>query len=131
MEDTLNGWVRSARVAHGNCPSILSLEQTTQLLSPSLILGTLKQSVISLTIVQARTNNGVPNRVTVISVSGKQKNDQLHISGTLLGPRTWFDVNRDGIPNCDFAVREANGECGRDTSEPRLVMFGAKRVNPR
>ncbi len=129
--DALNGWIRSARVVNGNCPSILSLEQRTQQLAPSRILGTLKRSAISLTIVQARTNNGVPNRITVLVVSGTLKGDQLTMTGRQLGPRTWIDLNRDGIPNCDFPVRDINGECGRDIAEPRPVTFRAKRTSPR
>ena len=112
-------------------PSLRALEQRTQQLAPSRILGTLKRSTVSFTIVQARTNNGVPNRVTVIIASGTLKGDQLTTTGTLIGPRTWVDLNRDGIPNCDFVARDTNGECGRDMSEPRPVTFRATRVSPR
>ena len=126
--DALNGWIRSARVVNGNCPSILSMEQRTQQLAPTRISGTLKRSTVSLTIVPARTNNGVPNRVTAIVLSGTLAGDQLIMTGTQRGPRTWTDLNRDLIPNCDFAVRDTHGECGRDIAEPRPVTFHARRI---
>jgi hypothetical protein len=128
--DALNGWIRFARVLNGNCPSILSLEQTTRQLAPTRISGTLKRSAVSLTIMQARTNYGVPNRITVIVISGTLKDDQLTMTGIQHGPRTWIDLNRDGIPNCDLAVRDTNGECARDIAQPRPVTFRAKRISP-
>jgi len=102
--ETLNGWVVSAAVVRGDCQPILSQEQRTQALHPSPVVGTLKGSIVSVAIFQVRTNNGVPNRIIAFMLSGTIEGDELVTSGTVVGPRTWVDINRDGVPDCDFAI---------------------------
>jgi hypothetical protein len=125
--ETLLGWAHSARVTRGDCQPILSQEQPTGQRASSRIVGTLHGSAVSLWIFQVRTRNGVPNRVTVLYFSGTVEGDQLIAAGGSFGPRTWADGNRNGSPDCDFAIAGINGECGTEAGPARALSVRAIR----
>jgi hypothetical protein len=126
--DVVNGWIRSARVLDGDCQSILSQEQGSTELAPSPIVGAFKEQTVSVAIFQMRTRNGVPNRVTAFLVTGSIAENDLSATGRVLGPRTWVDSNRNGVPECDLEVDAKNGECGRSDGPAHSVSLRARRV---
>ena len=126
--EALAGWITAATVVQGDCQSILSMDRTPARQTTAVsFTGTLSGSSLSLAMFQARLRNGVPNRVTIILLTGTMDERELIATGALIGPRTWIDIDRDGIPDCDPAILGANGECSSVLASERGVTVRVTR----
>lgn len=127
----ITGELVAASTASGACQFLRSVEQArNNMFSASKISGSVSQGELSLTIQRVRWNNGIPNQVLHVVATGAIDPERLTLTGNIIGPRTWNDIDRDAVADCDLGQPAANGECGPAAGVTPMMLSAVRLDSP-
>ncbi len=120
--------VGRASTASGNGPCteafLYSLSAQQELSQSSIVAGSFTNGRVALTAYfrDSPPTSSAAGRARALVMTGTASGARLELSGNFYDTRAWTDVNRNGIPDCDFQNPAANGECAGQGSAPTLRM---------
>ena len=98
-------------------------ELTTGQTLPAAPDGHVGDGTLSFRIIIASFLNGAPVSFRAIIASGLFSGYQSTTTGTLLPRRSWYDVNHNGVPDCDLLNSGSNGECAASSPTTESITW--------
>lgn len=121
------GWT-SLSSSIDRCAGVLSSE-AGPVFFPSSVTGAISGNTVTMVIIATRLSNGVPLAVAASFLTGTIVGDQMSLTGTMVGPRSWTDFNGNSTPDCDLMNPAiTTHECG--TAPTRAITLIVSRVTP-